>query len=274
MKQIESSNEAIFESSHIKENIRLDDLIRDFIIVRKRTVDLFKPFRPSGFLVGTRRFVDTTVETNQRVGRWTAFAQWVSKSVARLFLYRRLRNGFFTPQPLETTSNSRWSQFVEAVRFHLALGLRCCSSSGFSFFFRFEGDCERLWNCVSPAYQGWIEVVRVWPGNTGLFQTTSMAPTGRFVPKDELRQGCPIDYVWGFVLYKAASGMGGSHSESCTASKARTEARQWFQLRFLSINPPWRKAPTKGVGTSNWRPTNVHGRLLSLWPKAYLGSPR
>lgn len=56
MKQIESSNEAIFESSHIKENIRLDDLIRDFIIVRKRTVDLFKPLRIEDAVIQSHTF--------------------------------------------------------------------------------------------------------------------------------------------------------------------------------------------------------------------------
>ncbi|HEY7080040.1 MAG TPA: ergothioneine biosynthesis protein EgtB [Nitrososphaeraceae archaeon] len=56
MKQIGSSNEAIYESSHIEENISLDDLVRDFTIVRKRTLDIFKPLKIEDAVIQSHTF--------------------------------------------------------------------------------------------------------------------------------------------------------------------------------------------------------------------------
>jgi ergothioneine biosynthesis protein EgtB len=45
MKQIGSENEAVCESVNSTENISLDDLVKDFGLVRTRTLELFKPLR-------------------------------------------------------------------------------------------------------------------------------------------------------------------------------------------------------------------------------------
>src|SRR5215475_11368600 len=56
MNQIRSDNEAIYESSHTKQNISLDDLVRDFVIVRKRTLDIFKPLKIEDAVVQSHTF--------------------------------------------------------------------------------------------------------------------------------------------------------------------------------------------------------------------------
>src|SRR6478672_4223357 len=56
MKQIGSNNEAIYESSHAMENISLNDLVRDFIIVRNRTLDIFKPLKIEDAVIQSHTF--------------------------------------------------------------------------------------------------------------------------------------------------------------------------------------------------------------------------
>ena len=56
MKQIGSNNEAIYESTHAMENISLNDLVRDFIIVRNRTLDIFKPLKIEDAVIQSHTF--------------------------------------------------------------------------------------------------------------------------------------------------------------------------------------------------------------------------
>ena len=56
MKQIGSDNEAIYKSAHAVEQISLNDLVRDFIIVRNRTLDIFKPLRIEDAVIQSHTF--------------------------------------------------------------------------------------------------------------------------------------------------------------------------------------------------------------------------
>ena len=56
MKQIGSDNQVIYESAHAMEKISLNDLVRDFIIVRNRTLDIFKPLRIEDAVIQSHTF--------------------------------------------------------------------------------------------------------------------------------------------------------------------------------------------------------------------------
>ena len=56
MKQIESDNEAMYQSANALENISLNDLVRDFTMVRKRTLDIFKPLKIEDAVIQSHAF--------------------------------------------------------------------------------------------------------------------------------------------------------------------------------------------------------------------------
>ena len=56
MKQIGSDNQVIYDYTHAMENIKSNDLMRDFIIVRNRTLYIFKPLRIEDAVIQSHTF--------------------------------------------------------------------------------------------------------------------------------------------------------------------------------------------------------------------------